>query len=106
MTCQHLLLLGIYQPISNGRVIPGVIAVGTVGVWHLLCSDFTTAQQEILAKMKDCAWNIQPEKENFILTELSIGTYLATPITCSVYLTYPACLICRQDIVFEDSDRL
>ena len=68
--------VGIYQPVSNEMVIPGVIAVGTVGVWRLLCSDFTTAQQEILVKMKDRAWNIQPEKENFILTELSISIYV------------------------------
>ena len=66
--------VGIYQPVSNGKVIPGVTVVGTIGVWHLLCSDFSTTQQEILVKMEDCAWNIQPEKENFILTELSIGT--------------------------------
>jgi len=76
LTVEFLLIftVGIYQPVSNGKVIPGVAIVGTIGVWRLLCGDFSTTQQEILVKMEDCAWNIQPEKEDFILTELSIGT--------------------------------
>ena len=65
--------VGVYQPVSYGKVIPGVTVVGTIGVWHLLCGDFSTTQQQVLVKMDDM--HFQPEKESFILTELSIGTY-------------------------------
>ena len=43
--------VGVYQPVSNGKVIPGVIVVETTGVWHLLCGDFSTTQQQVLVKM-------------------------------------------------------
>jgi len=83
------LLLGVYRPVSNGKVVPGITAVGTIGVWRLLCSDYSTTQEDALTQMSENAWNIQPEKENFILAELIIGAYaLSSP--CQTILICPS----------------
>ena len=52
--------------------------------------------------------HIQPENENFILTELSIGSYLIIYHLCYGFVLtgYSAHLTCRQDFVFEGNDRL
>ena len=82
-------------------VIPGVIAVGTVGVWRLLCSDFTTAQQETLVKRRTVHGTFNQKKKTLFSQKYIYSTNLHW-----VYLIYPAYLTCRQDLVLEHNDRL
>jgi len=42
-----------------------------IGIWRLLHSDYVSNTEEILPEMR--GWNVQPEIENFMLTELIIG---------------------------------
>ena len=70
--CEYkLFTLGVYQPVSCNKIILGITAAGRIGIWRLLHSDYMSNTKEIIPKLK--GWNVQPEVENFILTELTIG---------------------------------
>jgi len=80
------LLLWVYWPVSNAKVVPGI---RNNWKWCLLCSDYSTTQEDALTQMSQNAWNIQPEKENFILAELIIGaSALSSP--CQTILICPS----------------
>lgn len=62
--------------IPRKNILEEISAVGCTGVWRLLHGDLTSAKQDIIKRMSEEEWITQPEMENFMLTELTIG-YLA-----------------------------
>ena len=42
-------------------------------MWRLLYGDFKSTKEEVVSQMFQEKWTIQPEVENFMLTELTIG---------------------------------
>ena len=65
--------IGLYQPVSQGKILTEISAVGRTGVWRLLNGDLTSTKEDIITKMSEEEWTMPPELENFILTELTIG---------------------------------
>lgn len=47
--------------------------VGHTGVWKLLYGDFSSTKEDIVKRMSKEEWIMQPETENFMLIELTIG---------------------------------
>lgn len=68
-----LFFVGLYQPVSQGHILPEISALGRIGVWRLLYGDFKSAKEEVVTQMSQQKWMTQPEEENFMLTELIIG---------------------------------
>ena len=58
---------------SQGYIIPEISALGRTGVWRLLYGDFTSTKEDIVIRISEEKWVIQPEAENLMLTELTIG---------------------------------
>ena len=68
----HIYYVGLYQPVSNGHIITEIIASGRTGVWRLMYGDYTSTKDAIATIMSE-EWFLQPEGENFMLTELIVG---------------------------------
>ena len=58
---------------SQGYIIPEISALGRTGVRRLLYGDFTSTKEDIVISISEEKWVIQPEAENLMLTELTIG---------------------------------
>ena len=70
----HVDYVGIYQPVSNRHMIAEISASGRTGVWRLLYGNYMSAKDDIVMRISEEAeWFLQPEAENFMLTELIVG---------------------------------
>ena len=78
-------IIGLYHPVSQGCIVPEVSALGRVGVWRLLLGDFSSSKEEFFKKICQEKWTTQPEAEQFMLTELTIGYNSHINIIHSVY---------------------
>lgn len=58
---------------SNGHIIAEILASGRTGVWRLMYGDYTSTKDAIVATINEEEWFLQPEDENFMLTELIVG---------------------------------
>ena len=69
----HVHYVGLYQPVSDGHIIEEILASGCTGVWRLMYGDYTSTKDAIVTMISEEEWFLQPEDENFMLTELIVG---------------------------------
>ena len=58
---------------SEGHIIAEVLAWGRMGVWRFMYGDYTSTKDAIVTTISEEEWFLQPEDENFMLTELIVG---------------------------------
>ena len=57
----------------DGNLNIGINAVGQVGVWRLINSDYDLSDVTIMNQISDLESPFQPEYENFIVVEICNG---------------------------------
>ena len=62
-----------YCPIIDGNLYAGIWAVGQLGVWRLVNSEFDESDASVLRQMSELELPFQPELEKFVVTEISKG---------------------------------
>ena len=72
-TLKNVLPPGLYQPVSQEKILTEMFAVGRTAVWRLLTGYFTSMKENVITKMSEEDWTTPLELENFMLTELNIG---------------------------------
>ena len=62
-----------YSPLSGKEVVPEIKVIGQEGVYRVIHCEHHATHHQIVAKMEDDLWNLQPEHFNFYLVKLQSG---------------------------------
>lgn len=64
-----------YCPIIDGHLYTGVCAVGQVGVWRLINSEYDYCDATLMNQIAELEQPFQPEVEKFVIIEISTGRW-------------------------------
>ena len=71
--CNNYVCVVKYSPLIDGKLDAGVSAVGQVGVWRLVNSEYDNTDTTLKKQLAALEQPFQPELEKFIVTDICNG---------------------------------